>query len=333
MRCSQSLLAGCFVLIFCGCSTLETTPQKFSLSKAGYASVERAPAAAPIAQLAASSGIGAEMWRFRAQQEYAQEAQTLQAKLRAEEGGNFSELRIEWEPEFHYLVSFRQDAAATLAKHTSNPIFKPNTVKYTTAQLQSKSDELSSILLPLSESPIELSSGSEIDILQGKVIVWLDIYEQDFEIYPSLKALKNDPMVQLNYNAPLDPPDVLSAEVKPLIRHFSHGVIREPHVVLWSYEGKIILKEGCFFLDHKGRKDQLLVFAKRVGVTLDDAGYIALIDRSSHPGNKTTTRVGEPARWYSGPKAVTDPEILIPLQAACGAHDAVIIGAPSPHAG
>ena len=113
------IIAVSLIFSLSGCAAPEALSQKFSLSKAGYASVERAPAAPPIAQPAASSGFGAEMWRFRAQQEYAQEAQTLQAKLRAEEVGNFSELRIEWEPEFHYLVSFRQDAAATLAQHLS----------------------------------------------------------------------------------------------------------------------------------------------------------------------------------------------------------------------
>jgi hypothetical protein len=263
-------------------------------------------------------------------QNYRKEAQALEVQLRADEAENLVEFRLVWEPEFHYLVSFLKDADATLARYTSNPIFKSNIVEYSAEALQAKSNEFHDTLRALYPKH-DLGGESSVDLLKGKVVANLDLYEEDFSTFPTLDAYRNDPMMELRYNWPLDPPEVLSAEAAPLIRHFAHGKIREPMVILGhAGEGKIRLKDGCFFLDDGKRKDQLLVFPKRVGVVLDDEGYIALIDRSPYPGNQTTTRAGEPARWFSGPKAVTDPEILTPLQAVCGEYDAVIIGTPMP---
>jgi len=327
MGCSQSLIAGCLVLSLCGCSTLETTPQKFSLSKAGYASVERAPAtAAETPPRSESAGFGAEMWRFRAQQEYAQEAQALQAKLRAEEPGNFSELRIEWEPEFHYLVSFRQDAAATLAQHTSNPIFKPNTVKYTPEMLEAKSKEVFAAI-----SSQKLSASGNTDVLLGKVIIRLGIYEEQVAKYPSLTAFKNDPMVQLKFNTPLEPSEAVSDDVEGFIRYFAREKSRNQAVLTSLTKGRVLLKDGCFFLEGRGGDDRLIVFQEQMGVGRDEEGYIVLINRLPNAGLNRQTRVGERAGWGDGIRAVRDPEIITPLQKACGAHDAVVIGAPSPY--
>jgi len=314
-----------------GCSTLNSGEQKYSVSDAGYASVKTAPA---IAREGLSEADDAKQRNQRLElrrvtQQNNEEAEALQALLQGEEAGNFVEHRLVWEPEFHYLFSFLRDAETTLAKYTSNPIFKPNIVKHTAEALEAKSREYHDALGALYPE-YNLENGSSVDILKGKVVADLSLYEEDFDTFPTLDRFRDDPMVELRYNGPLDPLEELSAEAAPLIRYFAHGKIREPIVVLGYTEGKIRLKDGCFFLDDGKRKDQLLVFPKRVGVTLDDEGYISLSDRSPHPGERRPTRVGEPARWYSGPSPVTDPEILTPLRAACGDHDVVIVSTPYP---
>lgn len=328
----QVALGAGLILGLLGCSTVVSSGQTYSVSKAGFASVKKAPAS-PAVPPPETDEVSQSFWRspqvLFARQNNA-EARALDARLRAEAPENFVEFRLSQEPDIHYLFSFLEDAETTLARYTSNPIFKPNTVKYTAEALEAKSSEFHAAVAVLYPEH-NLESTSSVDILKGKVVAHLDLYEEDFKTFPTLDRFRYDPMVELNYNGPLDPPEVLSAQVAPLIRHFAHGTIQEPMVIFgYSGEGKIRLKDGCFFLDDGKRKDQLVVFPKRVGAVVDDEGYIALIDRSPHPGNKTTTRVGEPAQWYSGPKVITDLDILTPLRSACGQYDAVIIGAPMP---
>lgn len=330
----KALVLVSIAFILLSCSGGNSAIQKYSLSEDGYASVESAPAVIRKISSAEVTSRSSETFRQAAIiQRYAKKAEALASQLVANEAGNFVAYRLGWEPEPHYIFFFLKDAEATLAKYTSNPVFKPRQIEHTLEALEAKSEENSSILLPLSSSPAEISSLTEIDLSQGQVVVTLDVYEQDFETYPGLKTLKNDPMVQLKYNAPLDPPEILSAEVKPLIRYFAYGNLRETQVVIGEARGKILLKDGCFFLDDGAGEDSLLVFQPKVGVGLDDEGYIVLINRSPSGAERLPTRVGEPARWFAGQKAITDPEVLRPLQEACGQHDAVIIGAPMPSEG
>lgn len=330
-RCHFGVIAGlAFGLL--GCSTVNSGESKFSVSDAGYASVKTAPAAARDTQSEANEAKQRN-WQLeirRITQQNNKEAEALQALLQKEEAENFVELRLIWEPEIHYLFSFLKDAEVTLAKYTSNPLFKPNIVKHTAEALEAKSREYHDALSALYPE-YNLANARSVDILKGKVVADLSLYEEDFDTFPTLDCFRGDPMVELRYNGPLDPPEVLSAEAAPLIQHLAHGTIREPIVVLGYNEGKIRLQDGCFYLDDGKRKDQLVVFPKRVGVTLDDEGYIGLLDRSPQPGGQRPTRVGEPARWYSGPNPVTDPEILTPLIAACGVHDVMIISTPYPN--
>ena len=331
-RCHFGVIAG-LALGLLACSTVNSGEQKYSVSDAGYASVKTAPAAARDTQPYDSSSAFSDAINYTMMsRKYADEAKVLEAQLRNNEAENFVEYRLVWEPYFHYLFSFLNDAETTLAKYSSNPIFKPNTVKHTAEALEAKSTEFHNALAALYPK-YNLAGESSVDVVKGKVVANLGLYEEDFDTFPTLDRFRNDPMVELRYNGPLDPPEVLSAEAALLIRHFAHGTIQEPMVVIGYTEGKIRLKDGCFFLDDGKRKDQLVVFPKRVGVTRDDEGYISLLDRSPHPGEQRPTRVGEPARWNSGPRPVTDPEILTPLIAACGVHDVVIISTPYPNDG
>ena len=72
---------------------------------------------------------------------------TLAASLREKEAGTFAGLWIQHQPDYRVVVAFTRNAAATLAKYTKNPLFKPlDRPGPTLAELRAMQDRLTSEL-------------------------------------------------------------------------------------------------------------------------------------------------------------------------------------------
>jgi len=316
----------CFATVIAAtsCASLATS-QTYRVGASGFATVENAPSTPPVAEPARpTSSMFSDMNRFQKQWEHNDEMQRIWDRLKVEEAGNFAEMRIEWEPEFHYLVSFRKDAKATLAKYTTNPIFKPHIVGFTETELQEKS-------ALFHQRNITQNVSSHVDVQKGRVMVFPGIYENELDDYPGYKAFADDPMIEFVFNIPLDPSGSISREALPLIKYLAREKTRRSMVLTSLTIGKIVLRDGCFFLDTKGNDDPLVLFHEEVGVGIDDDGYIVLINRMPIAGNDRMTRVGELGGWGDGTRTVTKASVVAPLQDACGPHRVVAIGTPSPH--
>jgi hypothetical protein len=80
--------------------------------------------------------------------------------------------------------------------------------------------------------------------------------------------------------------------------------------------GRILLKDGCFFVTGRGQPDRLAYFPREVGLAIDDAGYLAFRSRFDR---KLIGRVGEEFTW-GGPIGIRpDAPMVAELKARCGA--------------
>ncbi|MHA4838161.1 hypothetical protein [Sphingopyxis sp. MSC1_008] len=92
------------------------------------------------------------------------------------------------------------------------------------------------------------------------------------------------------------------------------------------YNGRIELRDGCFFVGEFGKPaDRLAWFHAEIGLDIDDAGYFILRDRVT---GQTLARVGEALSWSGPPSAVIDEAARTRLQNKCGSAEINIVGAP-----
>jgi len=132
--------------------------------------------------------------------------------------------------------------------------------------------------------------------------------------------------------APLESPEAILEEIKPLIRSFPRKEYINSAIFLdfQMQTGTIVLRDGCFFLNTPSPDDPLILFHKEVGLGLDDEGYIVLINRNAVEKYFLKARVGEHTQWRPLGLADNDSDILDQLHKACGQHEVVAIGVPYP---
>lgn len=92
------------------------------------------------------------------------------------------------------------------------------------------------------------------------------------------------------------------------------------------YQGRVELREGCFFVGEYGQPaDKLAWFHAEIGLDIDDAGFFVLRDRV---GGKILARLGEEMNWAGPASAAIDPATERALQAACGPGEVYVVGSP-----
>ncbi len=88
--------------------------------------------------------------------------------------------------------------------------------------------------------------------------------------------------------------------------------------------GRIVLRDGCFYLQGADGSEKLAWFLAETGLAVDDEGLLILINRLN---GETKARVGEPVIW-SGPNAQPAESELGALRAACGPGAVTEVGNP-----
>lgn len=314
-------------VLVASCAT--TSPKKYSVNKAGYATVERAPhmkrpkdtrikVSLMPTEISEPLNRSAFIERQKQSNKYRQEAWDLEDRLKREQSGNFVAMDKVWEPEFHYRVFFKGNSKQTLADYTSNPVFKAGDYP-TKAELDAHVDDVVKRLLKK-----DAYIGHSIGERYGNIETGLTLNE--FGKLAGLQDLHEDPFIKLAFIRPFDPPEAIDPRLETQIRYLSRSKQLNAFVLTSLTVGRIVLRDGCFFLDNKTGVDPLVHFHKEVGVTLDTQGYIVIVNRLSNSND--VARVGEWAGWGDGIRDMTKPEIVEPLQAACGKHPIVRIGTP-----
>ncbi len=174
------------------------------------------------------------------------------------------------------------------------------------------------------------------ELFLSKVIFWAytderqNVVQLKFGIYINealqidvLKPLWADPSVRMTFNSPLYPAEAVSSELTEAIQVFPRSSMRALGVTLMARRGKIVLKNGCFFMD-----DHLVIFPEEAGLALDDEGYIVVFNRAVSFSMRG--RIGEDVSWAGSSVHNVDPSELQALRAKCGDHPLKYVGNVSP---
>lgn len=161
------------------------------------------------------------------------------------------------------------------------------------------------------------------DESQNVVQLKFGMYMDDARQVDILTPLWTDPSVRMTFNSPLHVPEAISSEVTEVIQVFQRSRMRALTFTLMERRGKIVLQNGCFFMD-----DHLVIFPEEAGLALDDEGYIVVFNRAI--SFTMQARIGEVVSWAGSSVHNVDPSQLQALRAKCGDHSLKYVGNISP---
>jgi hypothetical protein len=245
------------------------------------------------------------------------EVQALGEKLRSAEAGNFVDLYYENEGEPRVVFRFLRHPAATLAKYTRNPAFVAAPAEYSRQQLRAAMDFMFQTFRE--DRGIQ---GGGIGSRENRAVIDVAVPEAEFQALVARKGVKIPDAVKLQFyaqqsatlaNAPLP------RGIAPLVRIFPRS--DRPTGMLNSIDSraKIVLHGGCFRASDHG--DALVLFPMGANLFIDSAGYLAF-GAAEAPGY---ARVGEKIVTPGTIAEVTAPELVGPINAACGQGKVVAI--------
>lgn len=311
-------------------------PTGAKLEASGYATIDQAPASAfPAtlpppdnrpkdergfyAQLAGVSDAEAAK-RLREQRASRPAFERLLATLREREADNFTDARVVHQPDWAYVFYFKRDPERTLAKFTKHPHFKAGQARYSTAELQA-------IAKPWVERFMQhrLLGGHGTDATYGEVRMDMTVSEAEFRGLAAREGWQLPEAIKLQFSDRVEGV-VVAPQLRPLVRIFpqSDRALGATNQALLG--GRIVLRDGCFYVTGPAKSDRLAYFAREVALATDDQGYLAL--RSRGPNPRHLGRVGEPFSW-GGPIGIAeDAPMVAELRKRCGNAPLEHVGIP-----
>lgn len=237
------------------------------------------------------------------------ELQQVRTTLEREQPDNFVDVRIVRDPAVTAEFWFKRGAARTLARYTSNPLFRAREGGINAAEAE-RLQKLWSARAQASQ----VISLFGIDRLTGVVDIQSSVEEAAFRREAAARnwALGSD--VRLSF-PPARPAAFADPALATRIRAFTRETKDKGVQLLAGFSGRIVLADGCFRLAAEdGTIGPLVLFGRNVQLARDAQGYLVVQDRTG----ERRMRIGEPAEW-AGPNTVeeSDPEVSA-LRAACG---------------
>ncbi len=335
--------AGIAALAACSSSTSSQpqaerpiVPTGAKIEASGFATIEQAPASPFPDQLpppenrprdergyyARLAGISdSEAQKRLTEQQSARPAfERLLATLREREAGNFTDARMVHTPDWAYVFYFKRDPDRTLAKYTKHPHFKSGQARYS-------QDELQAIAKPWAErfKRYRLLGGYGTDATYGEVRMDLNVSEAEFREIATRERWQLPEAIKLEFSPAVEGV-VVAPNVRPLIRIFpqSDRALGATNQALLG--GRIVLRDGCFYVAGPAKPDRLAYFAREVALAIDDKGYLALRARGSNA--RHLGRIGEQFSW-GGPIGISeDMPMVAELRRRCGKAPLEHVGIP-----
>ncbi len=259
--------------------------------------------------------------RMAEQQRVRPEFERLMRDLRSTERGNYTDAELVHRPDWAYLIYFKRAPAATLARYTKNPRFKALGAKYTNAELER-------LTRPWIErlNAERLTTGYGMNARRGTADVDMVVSAEEFEAIARAKGWGTPPDT-LNLKFATAPVGVaVDPAVAPGIRIFAQGDRNLGATNQAALGGRIVLRDGCFFVVGYQGKEQLAYFAREVGLGVDQQGYLALRTRDREP--RHLGRIGEMFTW-GGPIGIDEGAPMVAeLRARCGKAPLMHVGVP-----
>ena len=317
------MMAGSLMLTACAAVPVrpmaEVTPAP-APDPAKFTTILSAPPSVPPPKLPApaSTGYSAETRAAIArQQALLGEFSQLQAKLRIDEKGNYTDARIVHEPDWAYLLFFKNEPQRTLAKYTKNPRFKAAQGRYT-------QEELHALVAPWAKrfEAEKIVAGYSLDATYGVAEMMMSVSAAEYRAIAARNGWGAPPdAIKLGFSRDLVIP-AIDPRAAPLLRGFAYERRATVMQLEAGFSGRIILDDGCLRLESK--TGLLVVFHQETGVGFDADGQLSLINRIT---GKASGRIGEMLSW-AGPNGGTDLIGIDDLKARCGEGPVFNVGNP-----
>ncbi len=236
----------------------------------------------------------------------------ISRRIEAAEAATFAGLWIRHRPDYRVVVAFTRDAAATLRKYTSDPLFLPlDRPGPTQAELRATQDRLFAELARLGARPAMASA----DIMRGRV---------QFEVLGDMgpfRAAVARGEVELPDYVDISEPGPLRLAAPPLpppeqvpVRAFPRSRFRSGGVELGILRtGRVIFENGCLRLAGE-RRSPVIVWNNEAALDLaSEPGRVRIVDRRT--GVSITTDEIVTLGGNSGP--LDDQSLAIDTDPAC----------------
>lgn len=206
-------------------------------------------------------------------------AQTLHEK----EGDTFAGLWIQHRPTYGVMVAFTRDAASTLAKYTSDPLYVPvDRPGPSLTELRAAQDQLMRDLQALSVNwfgmggneatgKIEVRLGQSADPIR-QAAARGEIELPDFVVFE-----EPDPFP---IAAPPVPPGDARVKGFPQFAYRTDGMARTL-VGVPDVPARLELRDGCLWLSPEGEEPRIAVWEQSMALDLTDSGKVAVMNRFS----------------------------------------------------
>jgi hypothetical protein len=239
--------------------------------------------------------------------------------LRREQADNFVQMRIVRDPTVAAEIWFKRDAADTLARYTSNPLFRPRQGGLNLAEQER-----------LGQLWVERSAGGDaistvgVDPL-GSVEIGVAVEEAEFRRIAAQRGWALGPELTLNFPSPR-PPAFADPALARFVRAFARETRAKGIQLLAGSRGRIILADGCFRLAMRdsGEPGPLVMFGRDAQLIRDDQGWLTVIEERG----QRRYRVGDLGSW-PGPNTVDedDPDVRN-LRRQCGQGQVINVAEP-----
>ncbi len=147
---------------------------------------------------------------------------------------------------------------------------------------------------------------------------------REFDAWTRTSGWSPPPHISWSFRPELVAPEV-SASAAPAVRIWTASDIRTglQHQALEG--GRIVIKEGCLWLQQADRPDRIAWFNAETGIGHDAQGYLVLVNRMT---GETMARLGEEMVW-AGPNGLQVRERRVAeIRSACGEADLYPVGNP-----
>ena len=311
-------------------------PPTATIGASGFATIEHAPSSplpdvAPPAEnrpkdergfYARMAGISdAEAAKRIAEQQRSRpQFEKLLATLRNREAGNFTAARMVHEPDWAYVFYFKRNPERTLAKYTRYPHFKAGLAKYSTAELREIAEPWVDRF-----ARHRLLGGHGTDATYGEVRMDLNVSEAEFRAIAEREGWKIPGPIKLAFSPGVQG-EAVAPQLVSMIRIFpqSDRDLGATNQALLG--GRIVLRDGCFFVTSPGKPARLAYFAREVALAKDEQNYLSLRTRGRGP--RHLGRIGEQFSW-GGPIGTTeDMPMVAELRRRCGNSPLEHVGIP-----
>lgn len=238
------------------------------------------------------------------------ELQRLGQTLRRQEPDNFVQMRIVRDPTVAAEVWFKRDAARTLARYTSNPLFRPRQGGHNLAE----QERLRSLWAERARSG-DVINLVGVDPITGAVELGIAVEEAEFGRIAAARGWALGPEVKLMFPPPRQPAFAAPSLAK-YVRAFARETKAKGIQLTGGYGGRIVLDDGCFRLETRegGARGPLVMFGRQTQLALDEQGYLIVLSNRE----RRRYRVGETGSW-PGPNTVDENDVDVrELRRQCG---------------